>query len=992
MERDGELLTQNKRTTPKSRASKAKSSDVATSSSKKYRDLKEFLYKHSIKKNTVGIESIPITHTRIGGKENGETIHGGSYSIPDDEHDTFMSLYYQEVIVKGSDEFLTEKQLSNNGSIAIDIDLQFAVDIENRVYSKDNIEELLDLYLAELKNIYQFDDETDFDVYIFEKDSMNRLPSKQITKDGIHIIIGIQSTHETQCVLRNRIIKQIPEIWGDFPILNTWNDVFDERISNGNNNWQMFGSRKPDHKAYKLSTIYNVRFDSNDEQWSYTSKSAKISSEIFKKISIRNANHPQFFYKSSFTKYLEENSQVAGEIMTRKKTPSNNSFGDLTIYGDGDVRNIKNENDLHAAIDRFLESIAPSQYILRETYEYAMILPESFYGIGKGAYDKWIRVGWALKNTSERMLIVWIAFSAKASNFSYSSIGDLCDMWNKFKRDQNGVTERSIMYWAMQDANAEFKKVKETTVTFYLDQTINSITIDSINTDQKNAKGCGDYDIASVLYQLKKSQYKCTSVKQGIWYEFQGHRWVENDSGTSLRKSISDELRDLYLERASQMVHLLGNTDPDDEKTKLIRYKLGVITNICNRLARTNDKKNIMIEAKELFHDPKFMNLTDSNPYLLCFNNGVIDFKTKTFRKGLPEDYITKCTNIDYVPINCAQNKNIIGEIDDFMYKLFPKEDLRKYMWDHLASTLIGTASVNQTFNMYIGGGQNGKSVLTDLMSQILGNYKVAVPVALITQQRGKIGGLAPEIVAMKGARYAVMQEPTKGDRMNEGIMKELVSGMEPIKARAPYMIEAIEFIPQFKLVMCSNEFPEIKTQDHGTWRRIRVVPFESLFTETPVSDDPNKPYQFLLDRNIKEKFEVWKTVFASMLVDRVFTTNGLVADCPVVLSASNEYRERQDYLAEFVRDRVVKDPMGNVRKSQLTDEFKLWYVTNYGTRNPSPKDLHEYMDKMFGKNRAGVWRGARIKFRDDDDDDDRSVATTNDRSINDHDDILEEI
>jgi phage/plasmid-associated DNA primase len=191
---------------------------------------------------------------------------------------------------------------------------------------------------------------------------------------------------------------------------------------------------------------------------------------------------------------------------------------------------------------------------------------------------------------------------------------------------------------------------------------------------------------------------------------------------------------------------------------------------------------------------------------------------------------------------------------------------------------------------------------------------------------------------------------------------------------------------------MCSNEFPEIKTQDHGTWRRIRVVPFESLFTETPVSDDPNKPYQFLLDRNIKERFEVWKNVFASMLVDRVFATNGMVADCPVVLSASNEYRERQDYLAEFVRDKVVKDQTGTVRKSQLTDEFKLWYVTNYGTRNPSPKDLHEYMDKMFGKNRAGVWRGARIKFRDDDDDDDRSVATTNDRSVADNDDILEEI
>jgi P4 family phage/plasmid primase-like protien len=285
---------------------------------------------------------------------------------------------------------------------------------------------------------------------------------------------------------------------------------------------------------------------------------------------------------------------------------------------------------------------------------------------------------------------------------------------------------------------------------------------------------------------------------------------------------------------------------------------------------------------------------------------------------------------------------------------------------------------LNQTFNIYIGGGQNGKSVLTDLMSQVLGNYKVAVPVALIRQQRGKIGGLAPEIVAMKGTRYAVMQEPSKGDRINEGILKELVSGVEPIKARAPYMLEPIEFIPQFKLVMCSNELPEIKTQDHGTWRRIRVDPFESLLTEKPVLDDPEKPYQFLLDRNIKERFEDWRQVFAAMLIEVVTKTQGKVEDCDIVLSASKDYRARQDYLSEFVSDKITRDPKGMVRKSQLTDEFKLWFATNNGGK-ANPKDMHEYMDKTFGKQRNGMWHGIRIKFREDEYEDCGSMATTND-------------
>ena len=43
-----------------------------------------------------------------------------------------------------------------------------------------------------------------------------------------------------------------------------------------------------------------------------------------------------------------------------------------------------------------------------------------------------------------------------------------------------------------------------------------------------------------------------------------------------------------------------------------------------------------------MFYDPdvKFMDLLDSNPYLMCFNNGVIDFKTKEFRPGRADDYL----------------------------------------------------------------------------------------------------------------------------------------------------------------------------------------------------------------------------------------------------------------------------------------------------------------------------------------------------------------
>ena len=356
------------------------------------------------------------------------------------------------------------------------------------------------------------------------------------------------------------------------------------------------------------------------------------------------------------------------------------------------------------------------------------------------------------------------------------------------------------------------------------------------------------------------------------------------------------------------------------------------------------------------------MSKLDTNPYLLCFNNGVIDFKTGEFRKGQPDDNISMCTGYDYIPLNPAKHKALMDEINDFMNKLFPEKALCEYMWDHLASTLMGT-SANQTFNMYIGIGQNGKSVLVDLMSKVLGDYKGDVPLTLVTDKRGKVGGLQPEIVELKGKRYAVMQEPSKDDVINEGVMKQLTSGKDPIQGRAPYAPQTISFIPQFKLVVCCNTLMGIKANDHGTWRRIRTVPFKALFTENPVQGDKEKPYQFKLDKYIDEKFDSWKEVFAAMLVQRAFITKGVVTDCDIVMEMSKEYRKSQDYIAEFIQERIQRSPGSVLKKTDVNLEFSVWYQGNYGGRCPSPKNLHEYMDKEFGRQQNGSWNNIKIKY-----------------------------
>lgn len=944
--------------------------------------LTNFLIQHSIKKDEKG-DAKPVTNTRIGDKT--ANIYGGSYHIPEEEYETFLKLYYKECIKGNKKEYLTEAQLKENGPILVDVDFRYDYSVTERIHTREHITDLITLYLEELKKVYVMDEDIKIPFFVFEKDNVNRLEEKKLTKDGIHIIIGVQCiNHDLQQIIRAAVVGKIANVWTDIPIVNTWEEVFDEGISKGHTNFQLYGSMKPNNEAYKLVTVYIGGYEENGEIKFYDSQppTAFQNEQHIYKLSVRYPNHTTLMLKDEITVKLEgiksmnekkNGSGIGGGIgggggATGAGGGAGMTYGVIRNYEPDtetaavkieEILAIRSSEELASCVLRFLDSLDLIEYNLRDAYEYTMSLPKSYYG--ESSFDKWIRVGWALRNISSRLFIVWLAFSSQKTNFSFmTEVSELYEKWKSFeKKDTNTLTIRSIMYWSKNENPDGYKKITNNSIDAYINKTLENALITTGEDDSK-IMGFTDYDLASVLYHLYKEDYVCVSIKANIWYRFNGNLWTEIDSGTTLRSSISTHLRYLYKSKLGQLGRYKLTLAEGDPIRKRIDRKVQIIGSISEKLGKTNDKNNIMREAKELFYDSDFLHKIDSNEYIICFKNCVVDFKEKTARIGKPEDYLTKSTGIVYKELNPDVDKPIIDEINDFMHKLFPNKELYDYMWQHLASTLIGTTS-NQTFNMYIGVGQNGKSVLVNLMEQVLGQYKGDVPLTLITQQRTKIGGVSPEIVQLKGIRYAVMQEPSKGDRINEGIMKQLSAG-DPLTGRAPYMVEAQTFTPQFKLVVCSNEFMEIKSQDHGTWRRIRVVDFESLFTETPKKDDPEKPYQFKLDKNIKEKFCRWKEVFAAMLVEIAYKTQGDVEDCEKVLSSSRSYRKGQDVLSEYTFERVQSYPTGCITKGQLVSDFKEWFTLNYGNgKANNAKDLVSAMDKQFGKNLGGIWKGVRF-------------------------------
>jgi P4 family phage/plasmid primase-like protien len=918
-----------------------------TISSHNYKDLGDFLTRHSISHlNTVSPDTkYEITHTRIASKEL--NVYGGSYHIDPQELQEFFKLYHQDIFIKNKKEYLTEKQIED-GPILVDFDFRYDYEVTKKQHTMGHIEDIIQLYLDELKEFFIFEENVSFPIFIMEKPHVNRVAEKNITKDGIHMYIGIQMNHTLQMILREKILSKIGDVW-DLPLKNDWETVLDEGISKGCVNWQLFGSQKPGNEAYQLYYYTTASIDLTDNEFMTTPHSVKefdFSKNLFKLSAQYNNNHK-----------FELNPKILGEYNKRSdiKKKQMKPRANLVIKeSDEDIHlsDINNSETLQNAFDNIIKQLKPCEYFIKEIHDYTQILPAKYYEPGSHLLNR--QVAFALKHTDDRLFLSWVMLRSKASDFSYDTIPSLFVEWSKYSNGRHdGITKRSIMYWARQDAYEDYEKVKKSTVDYFIEETILTTT---------------EFDFAMVLFHMFKDKYVCSSIVNKRWYTFKNHRW-EFDAGNTLRLAISKDMHTIYQNKIDQCIRELQTYEPGDDKQGKIQSKIKRLSELSIRLKKTNDKNNIMREAMELFYDKEFIKHMDANKYLMCFTNGVVDFKNKIFRQGYPQDYITKTTGIEYIDFNSNKIKyhTISEQILVFMDQLFPQKTLNKYMWDHLASCLIGIKK-EHAFNIYRGSGSNGKSILTDLMSQTLGEYKGTVPITLVTEKRNSIGGTSSEVIQLKGIRYAVMQEPSKDAIINEGVMKELTGG-DPIQARALYCDSEI-FEPQFSLVVCTNALFEIKSNDDGTWRRLKLVDFISKFTSDGEEHTDDTMHVFPKDKELKEKLPKWAPIFASMLVTRAFETNGEVLDCPEVVEASKKYRQTQDNITGFINEKIIKMEGKSVGKQNVHAEFKEWFQGTYGNRKmPKLTELDDAMNKKFGnRNMKNKWVNICIKYENTDD------------------------
>ena len=936
------------------------------SASPTYRDLSEFLSKHITKPDE------QCTHTRIPDKAL--NIYPGSYHIPKKELSTFYPLYYQHVFIKKKPEYLTEKQLEN-GPLLIDLDFHYSHNITKRQHTDENVQDLISIvYLEILKEFLVFQVNDSFDIHVMHKPNVNRLKDESMTKDGIHFNFCLQMDHIMQQMLRDRVLAKIQEVL-DLPLINGWDKVLDEGISKGCTNWQMLGSRKPNNEAYAITQSYRLTYCEDGEFTMEEVTESNSLSEDFAKFSAQYEDHPKFEINTKIKEEYERRKNVRGNLKARKESNKTRIVSKKNAQNCAQneefiaYEDIKNQEILSKAMDQILSRLSQSDQELKTYHNLVQILPEKYYEPGSHELNR--KVAFALKDADDqdRLFLSWIMLRSKASDFDYDTIPDLYTKWDKyFKIKQDGITKQSIMFWAKTDAPEEFNKIQETNMDYYMDISLKNQT---------------HYDFAFVLFLMFKDTFICSELgKSGnsVWYLYEHHRW-KLDEGQQLKLIISEEMYMLFSSKLQKRMDYMQDYDPDDERYIKGQKNAIQMSQVINRLKDSNYKSCILREAASIFYNyrPGLNEKMDTNKNLMSFTNGVIDFERKIFRDGSPDDFITKSTGIPYVDVSDPSKLSeeqllTMKEVNDCLNQIFPVVELRNYVLDHLASTLIGQ-NINQTFNIYYGSGRNGKSVITDLMSQALGEYKGIVPISMITEKRAGVGGLSPEVIALKGVRYAVIQEPEKSMKLNEGFMKELTGG-DTITARTLFS-KPESYVPQYDVVVCANNLFEIASNDDGTWRRIRVINFMAKFLFPHEWDSPEfDDCKFKFPRyELKHMYARWAPLFAGMLIQRVFKTGGLVTDCSIVLEASKNYRREQDHISGFVNERIEKQLGKTMRKKELYEEFKLWFeLQNGSAKKPKGTELYEYMNKRF-KRRGDGWQDVGFIYPDVDEMDEMTNA-----------------
>lgn len=831
----------------------------------------------------------------------------GKFLIEDSDKRKFYCLYNQHRI---NNENLSILEIQKNDEIPILVDIDLNKKLEEnfekqKLYLLKDVNFLVNVFQLVLKKIIKNLNEDHLTCFLFEKEPyLCEKNNIKIIKNGFHIQFPkiFMSKKEQELVLYPMVKDELSN-----NLCNISVDAIDDGIVKGKGTpWFLYGSGKgKKYKPYMLTKAFNKYGEIVDNIYSllldypinniYMHTEEYVSRHLTEIFSIDISDKEEFLYTVK-KEYSIENVEII--------KPKKNNY----VYSSEDDE----------LIDQLLQLLPP---------EYCM------------EYSKWIYIGWILYNIyrgSEEGFNKWDIFSQQCRNkYNYNEI---LKFWNTMER--KNMTIGSLKFLAQKEDPVSYLNIiKNHTQKYY-----------------NKALQCEDIthnDVAKLLHLQFDNKYVCENISRNSWYHFDNHIWSPIDDGVNLRNKISEDIVQQYTEQLEN-IDYSGIKKGNADETKKINKQHQSISSAISHCKSNPYKKNVMNEAKDLFYDSQFKYKINSDKKLFAFKNGVLDLENKHFRDGLPSDYLSLAS-----PINYNSNLNYehpsVKFVLDFFSKIFPNESIRNYFLDINSYIFLG-GNVHKIVQIWCGNGDNGKSITQSIFEKLLGPLCVKLPTSLITGKRTQSSAACPELVrAGNGVRFCFLQEPTKNDILNTGLLKEL-SGNDTFYCRGLFK-DGEEITPQFKLALTCNDPPKVEStqSDQAVWNRLRVIPFESNFTiDAPSNiEEQYKQKKFPIDRQFDKKIPSMLEALIFILIDRYFNhieSGGVIYEPPEVKLATMNYKNKNDYFGAFVEERIEDCETSSLTLIDIYNEFKEWYKDCYPqSKIPNSLDLQDYLSKKWG-------------------------------------------
>ena len=378
---------------------------------------------------------------------------------------------------------------------------------------------------------------------------------------------------------------------------------------------------------------------------------------------------------------------------------------------------------------------------------------------------------------------------------------------------------------------------------------------------------------------------------RGKWLIWKGHRWLIDETG---------EVYSYALKTARHWLKLAAETEDDDKRQAMARHSFASESRarLTNMLELAAKKKPIARTIDEF----------DADPWLLGVANGVVNLRTGELRPGRPDDHITMSTEIGYDPgATCPRWIKFLEEVYG------DNQHLVKFTRKMIGYSLTGDTS-EQCFPILYGLGANGKTTKLNILKSALGDYAADTPFSTFEYNDSRWGNRpSNDVAALKGKRLVTAREGSYAVRLNEGRIKAMTGG-DPVTCRFLHQ-EFFTYQPTYKIWLATNEKPIIRGTTRGTWRRIRLVPFEVTFEDNADKD---------LERKLRAELPGILAWAVRGCLD--WQKEGLPFP-DEVKDATEEYRRESDPVSQFLAEGpvITGDTTYQVPATELYQVYRQW-------------------------------------------------------------------